>query len=181
MDRSICLYPDRIDCDEVKQWLERTPVRLRPPFDPAAGTKLTFDFGEYFWRCTGPLRLHTGVDIGRCRNKQLLAPAKMIIRRSYYDPGGGGAIFGEIFDDTTPRAVYLRMFHVGERSVSRGQVVETGEPIGRMTCNSGSNSTGLHLHIELLFGRRWPQPWKYAVNIRKLADAEAWKNAIERY
>lgn len=181
MDRSLCLYPDRTDCDEVRQWLERTPVRLAPPFDPASGTKLTFDFGEYFHLCTGPLHLHTGVDIGRCRGKQLLAPAKMIIRRSYYDAGGGGALFGEIYDDTTAKPVYLRMFHVGERLVKQGQVVEAGEPIGRMTTNSGANSTGLHLHIELLYGRRWPQPWKYAINIRRLADEAAWCNAVEGY
>jgi murein DD-endopeptidase MepM/ murein hydrolase activator NlpD len=181
MDRSTCLYPDRLGCDEVKQWLERTPVRLQPPF--AAGHNLvkTLDFADYHPNCTGPLRLHAGVDVGRCNGLPVLAPWRSIVRRSGWCRGGGGYLFLEIFDDSTPEPVYLRLFHLGERYVRRGQVVATGEVIARIRGNSGSRSTGTHLHIELLYGRRWPQPWKYAVNIRRLAETTAWQTAIEGY
>lgn len=181
MDRSVVLYPEHLDPEPVMDWLKDTPVRLQPPFATEERTRLTFDFGRRFHLCPGPLRLHTGLDIGRCRGATLLAPTKMIIRRSYHDPAGGGAIFGEIFDSSAPGPVYLRFFHVARRSVREGQIVEMGEPLGRMTANSGSNSTGLHLHLELLFGRRWPDPWKYAVNPRELADTKAWLAAIGDY
>ncbi len=181
MDRSICLYPDRLNCDEVKRWLERTPVRLQPPFAPKQGLVKTLDFADYHPNCTGPERLHAGVDIGRCNGLPVLAPWRSIVRRSGWCRAGGGYVFLEIFDDSTPKPVYLRLFHLGKRYVERGQVVAAGEIIARIDGNSGSRSTGTHLHIEACYGRRWPQPWKFVFNIRRLADTPAWQTAIEGY
>lgn len=173
IDRNLVLYPEHLDVATVKTWLAKSKVKLEPPFSD--GTKLTFDFGAHFYLCTGPLHLHTGLDIGSCRGLALLAPCKMIIRKTGYDSGGGGYIFSEIFDDTIAEAVYIRMFHVAERVCKKNEVVNTGDIIGWMVSNSGNRSTGLHLHFEMLYGKRWPSPWKYAVNPRYLAS-EAWGN-----
>lgn|GEM_PF-4250439 len=180
-DRSLVLYPEHLDGRKITSWLLNSKVQLQPPFALGERTRLTFDFGEKFWRCSGPLKLHTGIDIGSCRGAALLAPAPMIIRRSGWDRFGGGFIFGELIDPSTPDAVFLRMFHVGKKLVEVGQRVEAGEVIGKMTPDSGSNSTGHHLHIEMLYGKRWPDPWKYAINPRPLADGIAWARAIRGY
>ena len=181
MDRSLCLYPEYLDETEVLDYTERTDVQLQPPFETGEGTKETLGFADYHPNCTGPLKLHAGIDIGRCNGLAVLAPWKSVVRRSGYDSGGGGYVFLEIYDNATPKPVYLRLFHLGERYVKCGQNVETGEVIARIQGNSGTRSTGTHLHIEMLYGHRWPQPWKYAVNIRRLADTKAWARAIRGY
>ena len=175
IDRSLVLYPEHLDIGKVKAWLANSEVKLEPPFANNMSVKLTFDYGKRFYLCTGPLHLHTGLDIGRCRGAALLSSCEMVIRSTGYDGGGGGYVIGEIFDDTIPEAVYIRMFHVSKKVCKKGDVVNTGEIIGWMIEDSGKRSTGLHLHFEMLFGKRWPSPWKYAVNPRYLTS-EAWEN-----
>lgn len=181
LDRSTVLYPEHLDEAKVRSYLERTKVRLQSPFAPGQGIRKTLDYADYHPNCTGPLRLHAGIDIGRCNGLEVLAPWRSIVRRSGYDPGGGGYLFLELFDKATPKPVYLRLFHLGERLVKPGQIVATGEVIARIRGNSGSRSTGTHLHIEACFGKRWPRPWRYVFNIRLLADTTAWERAIEGY
>ena len=105
------------------------------------------------WNVTWPRMLHSAVDLYRldgqdAANTPLVAVADGTV--AYYDPGhtsypGRVVILGHPLGDG--RLLYSMYAHLGSVSVTQGQVIARGEPIGTVLYQPGDS----HLHFEM----RW--------------------------
>ncbi len=174
----LVLYPDYADEPAILDYLEKSELVIRPPFKKRS--VLTFGFGMYLPIIPNPRRIHTGLDIGGCAGKTVFAPCKMFIRKVGNSSGGGGYIIGEVFDPCTPESVYLRFFHFNYRNIitHTGDYVEEGEPLGKIVKSEGHYSTGVHLHIDMLWGSSSSPGWKRAFNFLPLCDGEEWATKV---
>jgi murein DD-endopeptidase MepM/ murein hydrolase activator NlpD len=116
------------------------------------------------WNVTWPRLLHSALDLYRldgqdAANTQLVAVADGTV--AYYDPSyqsypGRVVILGHPLSDG--RTIYSMYAHLGSVSVTQGQVIARGQPIGTVLYQPGDS----HLHFEL----RWflDGTWIYPSN-----------------
>lgn len=90
----------------------------------------------------GVVEFHTGIDIARPLGTELVAVFDGTVTETGYDSGYGNYI---VLEDKKRHTVLYA--HCQSVSVSRGDVVETGQQVGTM--GSTGNSTGSHLHFEV--------------------------------
>jgi murein DD-endopeptidase MepM/ murein hydrolase activator NlpD len=90
----------------------------------------------------GVVEFDTGIDIARPLGTELVAVFDGTIAETGYDSNYGNYIVLE--DEKRHTVLYA---HCQRVSVSRNDVVETGQQIGTM--GSTGNSTGSHLHFEV--------------------------------
>lgn len=91
---------------------------------------------------------HDGLDIWGERGTPVLAAAPGRVIASYHEPLYGRRIRIDHGHDEQGRRVVTRYFHLDERQVSVGDVVQRGEMIGRMG-SSGLLGAAVHLHFEV--------------------------------
>ena len=111
----------------------------------------------YGWRInpvTGQEQLHRGVDIAVPTGTTVYAAMDGTVTTAAYDSYYGNYVVIE--DD---KGYCTKYAHMDTLSVSAGQVVTHGMPIGT-TGNTGS-STGSHLHIECLYNGEYYNPLFY--------------------
>ena len=90
----------------------------------------------------GLVEFHTGIDIARPLGTELVAVFDGTVTETGYDSDYGNYIVLE--DEKGHRVLYA---HCQRVSVSRNDIVETGQQIATM--GSTGNSTGSHLHFEV--------------------------------
>lgn len=114
---------------------------------PKVGT-ITSEFGPRWGRN------HDGIDIGGNTGDDVVASAGgKVIRASWYSG------YGNCIDISHGSGVVTRYGHLSQIYVSVGQNVEQGEVIGAL--GSTGNSTGPHLHFEIIIGGEAQNPMNY--------------------
>ena len=100
-------------------------------------------YGYRIHPITGANALHNGVDISLAEGTPVAAGLTGKVTTSTYNDSYGNYVVIEDQD-----GYEIRYAHLSSRSVSTGQQIEKGEEIGKV--GSTGNSTGPHLHLELL-------------------------------
>ena len=104
-------------------------------------------------------RMHNGIDIanGRANGMPVVAAQAGVVELVQF----GGTGFGHQIVIDHGNGVRTRYAHLmaGSIAVSRGQRVEIGQPIGRV--GSTGNSTGPHLHFEVIINGRPQNPLNF--------------------
>lgn len=103
---------------------------------------------------TGKLRPHTGTDIGAQYGAQIVAAAGGTVKFAGWNGGYGNCA---IIDHGG--GVSTLYAHMSSISVSVGQTVSAGGAVGRV--GSTGNSTGPHLHFEILVNGSAVNPMQY--------------------
>ena len=103
---------------------------------------------------TGKLRPHTGTDIGAQYGAQIVAAAGGTVKFAGWNGGYGNCA---IIDHGG--GVSTLYAHMSSISVSVGQTVSAGGAVGRV--GSTGNSTGPHLHFEILINGSAVNPMQY--------------------
>jgi hypothetical protein len=110
-----------------------------PPVLPLASVVLTARFGQCssLWA-----RCHTGLDFSAGTG----APIRAVLGGRVVSSGWGGA-YGQLTKIEARPGLQFWYAHQSARSVRVGQVVKTGQVIGRVGMTG--NTTGPHLHLEV--------------------------------
>ena len=106
-------------------------------------SSVTSYYGYRIHPISGANQLHNGMDIGAPEGTKVMAGLSGTVTTSAYNDSYGNYV---IIKDS--KGYELRYAHLSSRSVSAGASVTKGDEIG-LVGNTG-NSTGSHLHIELL-------------------------------
>lgn len=102
----------------------------------------------------GNRKNHTGVDLANDINTHIKAFQSGIVT----DIGWRGG-YGNMITITHSNGIVTRYAHLNSFNVSNGQVVNQGEVIGFM--GSTGNSTGPHLHFEIMINGDFVNPLNY--------------------
>ncbi len=110
-----------------------------PPVLPVASVVLTARFGQCssLWA-----RCHTGLDFSAGTG----TPIRAVLGGRVVSSGWGGA-YGQLTKIEARPGLQFWYAHQSARSVRVGQVVKTGQVIGRV--GQTGNTTGAHLHLEV--------------------------------
>ena len=106
-------------------------------------SSVTSYYGYRIHPISGANQLHNGMDIGAPEGTKVMAGLTGTVTTSAYNDSYGNYV---VIKDS--KGYELRYAHLSSRSVSAGASVTKGDEIG-LVGNTG-NSTGSHLHIELL-------------------------------
>lgn len=115
------------------------PLRSRP----LALTRVTSGFGQRLHPVTGNQSRHTGVDYGAVVGTPVFAVGDADVREAGWSASGGN--FLKLAHDSGFESWYL---HLNDIAVIQGQKIKQGNLIAH-TGNTGSATTGPHLHFEL--------------------------------
>ncbi len=103
---------------------------------------------------SGVWKRHTGTDIGAAYGASIVAANSGTVTLAGWNSGYGNCV---IIDHGGGRATLYA--HMSSYSVSSGQYVQRGQQIGRV--GSTGNSTGPHLHFEVLINGTAVDPMQY--------------------
>lgn len=122
---------------------------------PATSTYITSPFSPNRKNpVTGKMRKHTGVDIGAAHGTSIKAANAGTVTLAGWNSGYGYCV---IIDHGGGRATLYG--HMSKILVSKGQSVNKGTEIGKV--GSTGNSTGPHLHFEILINGSPVNPMNY--------------------
>ncbi len=156
--------------DEEERAMEALKSKLSSSLSTASSGK-SYVGGEFMWpsACTiitsnysprrknpvtGVYKKHTGVDIGAAYGTAILAANGGTVTLAGWNSGYGNCV---VIDHGGGKAtLYAHMSSIG---VSKGQAVSKGQQIGRV--GSTGNSTGPHLHFEILINGSAVDPMQY--------------------
>jgi len=105
-------------------------------------------FGRYWY-------LHRGIDLAFLYGTPVVSTANGKVVKIDYDPGG----FGLYIDIQHSYGFKTRYAHLQRRLVDLGQIVSQSDVIGTM--GSSGQSTGPHLHYEVMIGTQLVDPVKF--------------------
>ena len=114
-------------------------------------TYVSSKFGYRIHPITKKLKLHTGVDIPAPKNTNVLASDDGIVIFANYTYGYGNLVKIEHFDGKI--TVYA---HNNSLLVKEGDIVKKGQVISKV--GSTGNSTGNHLHFEVIINNKRINP-----------------------
>jgi murein DD-endopeptidase MepM/ murein hydrolase activator NlpD len=126
------------------------------PFDFNWLPYVTSYYGYRIHPISGDKDYHKGVDIGIAAGTEIHAGFDGIVVTASYDGGYGNYVVIENED-----GVQAKYAHCQTLSVSAGQTVAQGDVIA--TVGSTGNSTGAHLHLEVVKGGQYLNPIYFAV------------------
>lgn len=132
--------------EPVKKALLRTPVD---------GARVTSGFGMRRHPIQGYNKMHKGVDFGAPTGTPIFAAGDGVVTRANWFSGYGKYV--SIKHNNTYSTAYG---HMSQIAVKPGQRVRQGQVIGRV--GSTGNSTGPHLHFEVMKGGAQVNPTKVA-------------------
>lgn len=98
---------------------------------------------------------HPGLDFGAPAGTNVLACGDGVVTWSAYDKGGGNYVCID-----HGNGLVSRYFHLSRSLVTKGQVVSQGTVIA-LSGNTGTWTTGAHLHFEILLNGKTQDPEKY--------------------
>ena len=117
--------------------------------------RITAVFGPEENPFTHGFRLHTGLDIAAQRNTPIVATANGKVHRVDFEPNG----LGNCVTLSHKYGYFTRYGHLNKSVVREGASISRGQIIGYM--GSTGNSTGNHLHYEVLMGSQHMDPMDY--------------------
>lgn len=142
----------------VKNIFTTTPSTSTPATSSSGARMLWPSDGHYIVR--GLSWYHTGVDIdcnGRANGTSTndnYAAADGVVQFAGWKGGYGNAI-----EINHGNGLVTRYGHFYQLYVNSGQTVTAGTPLGR--CGSTGNSTGTHLHFEIIGNGKFKNPLEY--------------------
>lgn len=122
---------------------------------PLGSIYATSPFGWRVHPITKKNSHHDGVDLRASKGTKVFAIAKGTVKAIYNFGAYGRQVFIEHFDGALSHHA-----HLSEFKVSRGQTVEEGQVIA-LSGNSGTYTTGPHLHFGIKKDGEWIDPLKY--------------------
>ena len=125
---------------------------LKTPID---GARLSSNFGMRKHPILGYSKLHRGVDFAAPKGTPIYAGGNGVIEYAGYNGGYGKYI--RIRHNNEYKTVYAHLSGF-KKGVSKGKRVNQGDIIGYV--GSTGNSTGNHLHYEILFQNKQINPMK---------------------
>ncbi|AOR76568.1 peptidoglycan DD-metalloendopeptidase family protein [Novosphingobium resinovorum] len=134
--------------DEAKRLAQQTQF-----IDPVSG-RVSSGYGQRTAPKAGASTFHRGVDFAVPTGTQVKAPAKGVVVETGYDSKLGKFVYIDHGNNTVSKFGHLS----DNAIVSRGQIVEQGQTIGR-SGNTG-NSTGAHLHYQVEVNGKAVDPQK---------------------
>jgi len=125
-------------------------------------------FGGYWY-------LHRGLDLAFLYGTPIVSTANGKVVKLDYDPNG----FGFYIDIQHKYGFKTRYAHLQRQLVEVGQIVSQGDVIGTMG-NSGQ-STGAHLHYEVMIGTQLVDPIKFLNMAKSNAPMQNVVSKLQRY
>lgn len=104
---------------------------------------------------THGFRLHTGLDVAAPRNTPVVATANGKVHSVTFEPNG----LGNCVTLNHKYGFLTRYGHLNKAIVGKGDTISRGQIIGYM--GSTGNSTGNHVHYEVLMGAQFMDPMDY--------------------
>lgn len=157
--------------DDEEKAMEALKNKISSSLSSSSGKGKTYVGGEFMWpsSCTlitsqfsprrknpvsGVYKKHTGVDIGASYGSAVLASNGGTVTLAGRNSGYGNCI---VIDHGGGKATLYA--HLSSIGVSAGQTVSKGQQIGKV--GSTGNSTGPHLHFEILINGTAVNPMQY--------------------
>lgn len=133
-----------------------------PLASPVPGAELSSSFGPRVDPFLGRMAMHTGLDFRATTGVTIRAPApgKVIF-------AGRNGGYGRSVEIRHPSGVVTRFAHMSRVSVSEGDTVSAGDPLGAV--GSTGRSTGPHLHYEIRVDDRPLNPARFLRAGEKIA------------
>jgi len=125
-------------------------------------------FGGYWY-------LHRGLDLAFLYGTPIVSTANGKVVKIDYDPGG----FGLYIDIQHKYGFKTRYAHLQRQLVELGEVVSQGDMIGTM--GSSGQSTGSHLHYEVMIGTQLVDPVKFLNMANSGAQIQNVISNLQRY
>jgi len=119
--------------------------------------------------------LHRGLDLAFLYGTPIVATANGKVVKLEYDPQG----FGLYIDIQHNYGFKTRYAHLQRQLVELGQVVVQGDVIGTM--GSSGQSTGTHLHYEVMIGTQLVDPLKFLNMANSNASMQNVISKLQRY
>ena len=142
---------------------------LKTPID---GARLSSNFGMRKHPILGYSKMHKGVDFAAPKGTPVYAGGNGIIEYANYNGGYGKYI--RIRHNNAYKTVYAHLLGF-QKGVSKGKRVNQGDIIGYV--GSTGNSTGPHLHYEILFQNKQINPMKMKLPSGKILSG----SELERF
>ncbi|MNO70911.1 Murein DD-endopeptidase MepM [compost metagenome] len=137
---------------DLQQKLEKTKVTVQqykemmqilPTYWPTDSVRVTSQFGKRKDPFSGVLSLHSGLDIGGQIGDPIYAAANGTVKDTGYSSARGNYV-----TISHPSGLETNYMHLSKVSVSKGDKLKQGDPIGEL--GSTGRSTGPHLHLEVV-------------------------------
>jgi len=157
--------------DDQDKAMDALKNKIAASLSNSSGSGKTYVGGEFMWpsSCTlitshfsprrknpvsGVYKRHTGVDIGAAYGTAVLAANSGTVTLAGWNSGYGNCI---VIDHGGGKATLYA--HLSSIGVSKGQSVTKGNQIGKV--GSTGNSTGPHIHFEILINGSAVNPMQY--------------------
>ncbi|MDF1567598.1 MAG: M23 family metallopeptidase, partial [Spirochaetaceae bacterium] len=125
-------------------------------------------FGKYWY-------LHRGVDLAFGYGVPIMATADGKVVKKEFDPNG----FGYYVDIQHRYGFKTRYAHMQRQLVDVGQTISQGDVIGTM--GSSGQSTGPHLHYEVMIGTQLVDPIKFLNMTNPDGSLQNITTSLQRY
>ena len=146
---------------------------LKTPID---GARLSSNFGMRKHPILGYSKMHKGVDFAAPKGTPIYAGGNGVIEYAGYNGGFGKYIRIRHNNEFKTAYAHLSSF---QKSISKGKRVNQGDVIGYV--GSTGDSTGPHLHYEILFQNKQINPMKMKLPSGKIlsgSELERFKNEV---
>jgi len=140
---------------------------LKTPID---GARLSSNFGMRKHPILGYSKMHKGVDFAAPKGTPIYAGGNGVIEYAGYNGGYGKYI--RIRHNNAYKTVYGHLSGF-KKGISKGKRVNQGDIIGYV--GSTGNSTGSHLHYEILFQNKQINPMKMKLPSGKILSGSELK------
>lgn len=123
--------------------------------------EITDPFGYRIHPITGAWKMHTGLDIGAPYGVPIVAPGNGKVLFADYKYSFGNTVTLDLGKDSSGNQYNMNFCHASRFAVSAGDIVTKGQVIAYV--GSTGDSTGPHLHFEVLINGVYKDPLDYVI------------------
>ncbi len=120
---------------------------------------ITDDFGYRIHPISGKWKMHTGTDIGAPYNARIVAPGNGKVIFAAYKYSFGNTVILDLGKDSEGNQYNMMFAHANSIAVREGDIVTQGQVLSYV--GSTGDSTGPHLHFEVLINGVYKDPMDY--------------------
>ncbi|WP_445444504.1 M23 family metallopeptidase [Clavibacter sp. km3a] len=140
--------------------LSAVPAGTEVRWPIPSSMRISSSFGPRASPCSGCSSNHQGLDFDPGNGAGIQSIARGVVRQVVSSNSGLGVhvVIDHEIDGTRISSTYAHM-QFGSVPVRAGQVVDAGDPVGRVGTTGAS--TGPHLHFELAYGSKRIDPYQW--------------------